>query len=257
MMETTEIYGALKGVRGKKPADLGKLEELLVRFSELVIENPRIADVEINPLLAGPDGLIALDARVILHPVSLADPDLPQSAIRPYPVQYISSFKISDGIEFTIRPIRPDDEPLVVQFHRELSERSVYYRYFSPLELSFRTSHERLITKCFVDYDREIALVAEHTGPHGKPLIVGIGRLIRGHSGNSAEVAFVVADRFQGKGLGTYLIEQLIAVGRTEGVSTLHGVLLFENSEMKTLFEKAGFAFEPPEAGVSAARLKL
>src|SRR5260370_690776 len=97
MMENTRIFQALKGVRGQKPVDLEKLEELLVRFSQLVVENRRIADVEINPLLAGPDVLLALDARVILHPASVKDADLPRPAIRPYPTQYVSEWRPADS----------------------------------------------------------------------------------------------------------------------------------------------------------------
>jgi acetyltransferase len=257
MMESTNIFQALKGVRGKGPVDLPKLEELLVRFSELVIENPRIADIEINPLLAGPDGLIALDARVILHPMSIADADLPRSAIGPYPAQYASEFVGRDGVKFSVRPIRPDDEPMMIDFHRHLSERSVYYRYFSPLELSFRTSHERLTARCFVDFDRELALVAEHIDDGKNTSIVAVARLMRDHSGNSAEVAFVVSDKFQHKGLGSYLLEQTIAIAKQEGISDLHAVVLSENLEMRNLFGRAGFALSEPEAGVASARLKL
>ena len=257
VMENTHIFQALKGVRGRKPVDLFQLEELLVRFSELVVENPRIADIEINPLLASPDKLIALDARVILHPRSVTDADLPRPTIRPYPTHYISKFTNKEGEQFTVRPIRPDDEPMMVDFHRHLSERSVYYRFFSPLELSFRTSHDRLITKCFIDYDREIALVAEHIAKDGKVVIVGVARIIREHTGNSAEVAYIVADNFQRKGLGTYLMQKTIEVARQEGLSNIHGVLLYENSEMRRLFERVGFKFGEPEAGVWSARLTL
>lgn len=257
MMENTNIFHALKGARGRKPVDLVQLEELLVRFSEVVIENPRIADIEINPLLAGPDTLVALDARVILHPATTADADLPRPAIRPYPTQYISKFTSKDGLECTVRPIRPDDEPMIVGFHKHLSERSVYYRFFSPLELSFRTSHERLITKCFIDYDRELALVAEHINANGKPEISGIARLIREHTGNGAEVAFVVADDFQRKGLGRYLMERTIEIAKQEGLSSIYGVLLFDNAEMRKLFEKVGFKFGGADSGVSSAHLNL
>ena len=256
MMENTRIIKALKGVRGRKPVDLTALEELLVRFSELVIENPRIADIEINPLLAGPDVLVALDARVILHPAAVADSGLPRPAIRPYPSQYISACKTRDGMHVTIRPIRPDDEPLVVDFHQQLSERSVYLRYFLPLELRFRTSHERLITKCFIDYDREIALVAEHKNERGTH-IAGIARLIRNHSGGKAEVALIIADKYQRRGLGTQLLRSIIDVARRENIEKLYGTMLWENSGMKDLFTKAGFRFGTPEAGVASAALEL
>ncbi len=257
MMEHTRILQALKGIRGQRPVDTDKLEELLVRFSELVVENPRIAEIEINPLLAGPDGIVALDARVILHPNSVQDAALPRPAIRPYPSQYISNWESHDGTTFTLRPIRPDDEPLMVDFHHQLSETSVYMRYFLPLKLDVRVSHERLFTKCFIDYDREIGLVAEYADEQGTRRIAGIARLIRKHCDNSAEVAFLVADKFQNRGLGTHLLEQTIQIARKEGISTLEGATLSDNFNMKDMFVKAGFKFAPPEEGVATACLKL
>ena len=257
MMENTRILQALKGVRGRKPVDLVKLEELLVRFSELVVENPRIADIEINPLLASEQGFIALDARVILHPATMRDAELPRPAIRPYPSQYISNWQTSDGTTFTLRPIRPDDEPLMVDFHHQLSENSVYMRFFLPLKLDFRVSHERLFTKCFIDYDREIGLVAEYTDEAGARRIAAIARLIRKHSDNSAEVAFLVADKFQNRGLGTHMLDTTIQIARKEGISTLEGATLSDNFNMKEMFIKAGFHFAPPEDGVASAELQL
>lgn len=257
MMENTRILQALKGVRGRKPIDLVKLEELLVRFSELVVENPRIADIEINPLLASEQGFIALDARVILHPATMRDAELPRPAIRPYPSQYISNWQTHDGTSFTLRPIRPDDEPLMVDFHHQLSENSVYMRFFLPLKLDFRVSHERLFTKCFIDYDREIGLVAEYADEEGARRIAGIARLIRKHSGNSAEVAFLIADKFQNRGLGTHMLDITIQIARKEGISTLEGATLSDNFNMKEMFIKAGFHFAPPEDGVASAELQL
>jgi acetyltransferase len=256
MMENTRILRALQGVRGRKPVDLEKLEELLVRFSELVVENPRIADIEINPLLAGPDGIIALDARVILHPASVRDADLPRPAIRPYPIQYVSIWQANDGTPFTVRPIRPDDEPLMVDFHHQLSETSIYMRFFSALKLDVRVTHERLMTKCFIDYDREMALVAEYTDDKGRHL-AGIARMVRNHSGNGAEVAFLVADKFQNRGLGTYLLERTMYVARKEGVGSLEAATLSENFNMKDMFVKAGFRFSPPDNGVITASMEL
>jgi acetyltransferase len=257
MMENTRILQALKGARGKKPVDLEKLEELLVRFSELVVENPRIADIEINPLLAGPEAIVALDARVILHPASIKDSELPRPAIRPYPNQYVSSWDAGDGQRFTLRPIRPDDEALMVDFHRQLSETSVYLRFFLPLRLDVRISHERLFTKCFIDYDREIGLVAEYLDEGGARRIAGVARLIRKHSDNSAEVAFLVADKFQNRGLGTHLLQEMINIARKEGISGLEGATLSENYGMKDMFARAGFKFSPPEDGVVNASLHL
>jgi acetyltransferase len=257
VMENTKVFQALKGVRGRKPVDLGKLEELLVRFSQLVVENPRIADIEINPLLAGPDILVALDARVILHPASIQDTDLPCPAIRPYPSQYISTWKAADNMEFTLRPIRPEDEPLVIEFNHQLSDRSVYMRYFLPLKLNFRVSHERLITKVFIDYSREIALAAEYADEQGVKHIAGIARLVREHSGNGAEVAFIVADKYQNRGLGSHFLECLITIARAEGISRLDGAVLSENVNMKDVLLRAGFQFGTPEDGAITAHLDL
>jgi acetyltransferase len=255
MMENTRILQALKGIRGRKPVDLEKLEELMVRFSELVVENPRIADIEINPLLASSEGIVALDARVILHPAVLTDAALPRSAIRPYPSQYVSSWHSGDGMQFTVRPIRPDDETLLVDFHKQLSEASVYLRYFNPLKLDARVAHERLVAKCFIDYDREIALVAEYTGLSGGRHLAGVARMIRQHNANSAEVAFLVADPFQHRGLGTYLLERIVYIARKEGVAVLEATTLSENHNMKDMFVRAGFRFSAPHEGVVAARL--
>src|SRR5215510_3598511 len=257
LMESTRILQALKGARGSKPADLAKLEELLVRFSELVVENPRIAEIEINPLLAGPDVLLGLDACVIVHPTNVPDLELPRPAIRPYPAQYISHWQAGDGTNFTLRPIRPEDEPLVVEFHHQLSDQSVYFRYFHPIKLDVRVAHERLITKCFIDYDRELALVAEHADEHGARHIAGIARMVRNHSDQGAEVAFIVADQYQHRGLGSHLLQCLIAVARCEGVAYLEGAMLAENYNMKDIFSRAGFHFGPPLEGTISATLHI
>ena len=161
MVEQTRIGEALKGVRGQSPVDMAELERLLVRFGQLVVEQPWVKELDINPLLASSDRLLALDARVVLHDPDTEEEDLPQTAIRPYPVQYISRGEMKDGEPMVIRPIRPEDEPLMVRFHESLSEESVYMRYFHMMNLDQRTAHERLTRICFIDYDREMALVAE------------------------------------------------------------------------------------------------
>ncbi len=163
MMEQTKIYTALGGIRGRRGVDLPGLEQLLVRFSQLVIEQRWISEIDINPLLASPERLIALDARVVLHDPSMTEDQLPRLAIRPYPLRYSGTCTCHDGEVIRVRPIRPEDEPLVVaEFHRTLSEETVFQRYLGHLGLSERTAHERLIRVCFSDYDREMALVAEH-----------------------------------------------------------------------------------------------
>src|SRR4051794_33977072 len=136
MMESTKIFTALKGVRGRKPVDIAALEDLLVRFSQLVVEQPWIKELDINPLLASSDRLLALDARVVVYGSEMTEDKLPRLAIRPYPTQYTGTFKMKDGTVVNIRPIRPEDEPAVAKFHEKLSERTVQLRYFQPMNLT-------------------------------------------------------------------------------------------------------------------------
>jgi acetyltransferase len=247
MMEQTRIYKALKGVRGRKSVDLAALEELMVRFSDLVIENPAIKEIDINPVLASAERLLALDARVVVHDKSVPDDQLPHSAIRPYPVQYVGEWKMNDGEEVLIRPIRPEDEPLMIEFHKKLSERSVYLRYFQPLKLTQRTAHERLTRICFLDYDREMALVAERKKPDGSPDIIGVGRLSKIHGRPEAELAALVQDELQGKGLGVELYRRLIQVARDQRLQKVHSNMLGENREMQHLCKRLGFKLSAPD----------
>jgi acetyltransferase len=242
MMEQTRVFTALKGVRGRKPVNMAALEHLLVRFSRLVLEQPWIAEIDINPLLASPDRLVALDARIVLHGPAVTLEQLPKPAIRPYPLQYVSTWTMKDGNQVTIRPIRPEDEPLMVRFHETLSDRSVYLRFFSSLSLSRRVAHERLLRICFGDYDREMALVAELTDPRaGETRIIAVGRMSKLHAGNEAEVAVLVADRFQKLGLGNELLRRVVQIARAEQLSRLSAEMLTDNIAMQLLFRRNGF----------------
>ncbi|HZQ47304.1 MAG TPA: GNAT family N-acetyltransferase, partial [Verrucomicrobiae bacterium] len=242
MMEQTRVYGALKGVRGRETVDLGALEQLLVRFSRMVVEQSWIKEIDINPLLVSPRQLVALDVRMLLHGPGVKREQLPKLAIRPYPVQYVNACKLKDGAALTLRPIRPEDEPLIVQFHKTLSEESVYYRYFSPLKLSERIAHERLTRICFTDYDREIILVANHQNPKtSKDEIVGVGGFRKLHGLNEAEFAIVISDAWQGRGLGTQLLNLLVQVGRDEKLARITASILPDNHAMQQVCRKAGF----------------
>lgn len=241
MMEQTRIFAALKGVRGRKPVNLPALEQLLVCFSQLVLELPWIKEIDINPLLATPEHLLALDARVVVHDSSILPEQLPRPAIRPYPSQYIHEWRFKDGTAVTIRPIRPEDEPLMVEFHRTLSERSVYLRYFCSLSLSTRVEHERLVRICFASYDRGFALVAEHKNPEtGHPEVLGVGRF-SAITSIEAETAVLVSDQWQGRGLGTELLSSVASVARAEKFKTLCGEILRDNMATQAIFKKVGF----------------
>jgi acetyltransferase len=241
LMEQTRVFAALQGVRGTAPVDLGALERLLVRFSELVVEQRRIKEIDINPLLVSSDRLVALDARIVLHPADVPDEDLPATAIRPYPIQYVQPWTLRDGTQVKIRPIRPEDEPLMREFHANISERSVYFRYLHLMALTERVAHERLTRACFIDYAREMALVAESPGAAGRPSILAVGRLIRIHGTNEAEFALVVIDARQGQGLGTELLRRLVQIGRDEGLSRIVATIAVDNREMQQVARKVGF----------------
>jgi acetyltransferase len=240
MLEQTKIYKALKGVRGRRPVDLAALEVLLVRFSALVAEQRWIKEIDINPLLASPDGLIALDARVVVHGADVKYEQIPRMAIRAYPTRYVSSWTLKDGTPVTIRPIRPEDEPAMVRFHETLSERSVYLRYFHLMNLEQRTQHERLTRICFIDYDREMALVAE-TADHE---ILGVGRLTKLHGCKEAEVAVLISDKWQGRGLGKELLARLLIVGADEKLTRLTADILPDNRGVMRVCEKLGFSLK-------------
>ncbi len=242
MIEQTQIFKALKGVRGRKAVDLTALQRLLVRFSYLVIEQPWIKELDINPLLVSAESQVAVDARAVLFGPEVTRDQLLRPAIRSYPTQYISTRKLRGGLEVTIRPIRPEDEPLMAKFHELLSERSVYNRYFTMLQLDQRITHERLTRICFNDYDREIALVADQKNPEtGKHEILGVARLSKLPGLGEAEFALVVADPWQNRGLGTQLLKLLVQVGRDEKLSRIKAHILPENREMQHLCKKLGF----------------
>ena len=245
MMERTKIYKALQGVRGRDPVDIVALEEILVQFGELVVEQRWIKEIDINPLLASANGIIALDARVVLYDKDVLEVDLPRLAIRPYPTQYVQAFRNKNGLPFVIRPIRPEDEPRVVAFHEKLSEESVYLRYFRSFQLSQRVAHERMTRICFVDYDRTIALVIEHENPEtGEDEIVAAGRLTRLPNPEEAEFAMLVSDDMQRQGLGTKMLECLLQFGQDEGIKVVEAYMLGANKGMLTICKRLGFNFE-------------
>ncbi|WP_165071381.1 bifunctional acetate--CoA ligase family protein/GNAT family N-acetyltransferase [Paludisphaera rhizosphaerae] len=259
MMEQTRIYTALKGIRGQASVDMKALEQLLVRFSDLVVEQPWIKEIDVNPLFASPDRLIVLDARIIVHSPLVHASDLPRAAIRPYPSQYTFPWTSKKGERLTIRPIRPEDEPLLVKFHATLSERSVALRYFHAMKYSTRIAHERLTRICFIDYDREMALVAESRDPDtGERKIRGVSRLSKIQGTDEAEFALIVSDDFQGRGLGSELLRRILQVGRDERVAVVRGEILPENVEMLRVSEKVGFkTTRDLEEGVVRAEMVL
>jgi acetyltransferase len=178
---------------------------------------------------------------------------------RPYPWQYVSSWTMRDGTQVTIRPIRSEDEPMMVKFHATLSDRTVYLRYFTSLSLSRRAAHERLVHVCTVDYELEMVLVAEHKDPQtGEPQILAVARLNQlssDHPNREAEVAALVSDRYQHQGLGTELLRRLIQIARDKKIDRLVAEMLWDNLTIQAVFKNLGFKLRSPldDASVQAA----
>ncbi len=240
LMQKTKIYEALQGVRGRQAINMEKLEQILIHFSQLIVENPRIKECDINPLFVSETEMIALDARIVLHDIQVPDHQLPRLAIRPYPLNYVKSIKLNNGTPVILRPIRPEDESLIVQFHRELSEHSVRQRYFEFMSLDQRVAHERLVRICFNDYDREWAIVAEITHQQQRK-IIGIGRLMRIPGTSVAQFKMTIMDAYHRLGLGTQLLQHLLQISKQEKLDVVNGDILSENSGMLKICQRLGF----------------
>jgi acetyltransferase len=246
MMEQTRIYKALKGVRGRKPVNLAQLEQLLVAFGQLVVEQRWIQEIDINPLLASSEQLLALDARVVLFGPEVTKDKLPRLSITPYPAEYVKSWKPAKGETLIIRPVRPEDEPLMAQFHKSLSKRSIALRYLNAVVLDERIGHDSLSRICFIDYDREMVLVAEQKDAKtGNREIVATARLSKIPGTNDGRFSMIVSDLWQSHGLGSELLTHLLQFAKDQKLDRVLATMSADNQIMRHLCEKHGFRFEP------------
>lgn len=244
LMEETKVYRVLsKGMRNRPPADLKMLEEVMVRFSNMIIDFPEIADVDINPLAVSNGKLYALDARIILDPEALSKrgESYPHLAIVPYPTKWVTPWRLTDGTDVILRPVRPEDEPLELEFVRSLSDESSRARFFRIIK---NLKHESLVRFSNIDYDREMAFIAETKEADGRRVEIGVGRLVLQQNRRRGEFAVVVADKYQDKGLGTKLVDMLINWAEEKGLESIYGIILPENRRMIQLSEKLGFRIE-------------
>jgi acetyltransferase len=224
-MEQTRIHVALREFRDEAALDLEALELLLVRFSRLVAEQRWIREIVIDPLHATSSGWRAFDVQMTLHDPHTNEEELPKLAIRPYPSEYVGGWTTKSGKQVTLRPIRPEDEPL----------------FLGAMGLSRRVEHDRLTRLCFIDYDREIALVVDHRNPEGEHRIRGVGRLVRLYGTADAEYSIVISDVMQGQGLGSELLRRLVEVARVEGIRRIVGDVLSDNRRMLKACRRLGF----------------
>jgi len=242
-IERTRVAEALGEFRGSPSIDFEQLETLLVRVSEMVCELPWIAEMDINPVIADENGVVAVDARVVVDPATARHPGrYGHLAILPYPAHLTQVRSSPDGQFYTIRAIRPEDADRLQEFVRHLSEESRYFRFVSALaELTPRM----LVRYTQIDYDRELALVAVvGTGTPGEERIVGVVRYLLNPDGTSCEFAVAIADDWQGRRLGATLMGAIVDAARTKGLHRIEGYVLANNAKMLGLMSRVGFRVE-------------
>ncbi len=247
-LTTTLAQLLIKKLKYLKNLDLPKesiedaLPLILVRLASMATEQPLIRNLQLQ-LRLYPDG----NPRITFATLQLIDPEtatasLPPPVIRPYPLQYIWQTNLKDGSPLKIRPIRPEDELKMVRFHQALSDETVYFRYFRPMTLQSRISHGRLSRICYIDYDRDMILVAENLAEKQEDeRIIAVGRLSRVRGQSDAEFAIVIRDAYQRRGLGSILLEKLVEIGKKENVGKIFADILPENKGMQKVAQKWGF----------------
>lgn len=247
MLETLKAWPLLRGYRGKPPVDMDKLIEAMMRLSYLVADFPEIMELDINPLLASETNVIAMDARILLSPSPDKKTTRPFAhlALRPYPDEFVRHTTLSDGTKILLRPIRPEDEPIWKDLLGSCSRETIYmrFRYMFHWE-----SHDVATRYCYIDYDREIAIVAEHTEENGKKLL-GVGRLVCEPGNETGEYAVLVADRWQNKGLGGILTDFCVEIAHKWNLKSIVAQTTPDNDRMITLFKNRDFTIEPESTG--------
>ncbi len=254
LMETTAIFRHISS--DSHSFGIEPLEEILVKFSQLIVDFPEIEAFDINPLIIDESGPVAVDARVvvdtgrIMHEV--AEHNHSHLVIAPYPTKYMAPRKLKDESQVLLRPIKPEDENRFNELFKSLSEETMRFRFF---EIIKELSHDTLSRYCNIDYDREVAIVAELQ--RGEPRIIGVVRLILEPDGKSGEFAILVGDEWQGLGLGSRLMDSIIDVGRDMRIEKIFGYVIANNYKMLQLCNKKGFKVESWDEETAKTSLTL
>ena len=255
MMEETKVYQLLKGYRNVPPANIKLLEEIIVRFSQMLVDFPQLKEVDINPLFINEKEAFAIDARIVIDKERVFAKLEPHQhlVITPYPKKYETLWKLRDGRTVLLRSIKPEDEPLWLEMFQNFSEESIRYRFFQIIK---DTPHETRVRYCNIDYDREIAIVPELT-EEGRRKILGVVRVSIEPDGKAGEIAFIVADPWQSLGLGTKLVDYTIEICKERGIETLYAIILPDNYRAISLLKKMGFNIKYLEDGTVKGTLNL
>jgi acetyltransferase len=255
IIEDTKIYKLLKGYRGMKSADIESIQYLLYKFAYLVMDFPQIKEIDINPFVVDHTGGVVLDAKIILDdtvdPESLKD--YSHLVISPYPQELMSEWTIEDGTEVLIRPIRPEDEPMEKELFNRISRQTEYFRFFGYIG---KVTHEMLARFTQIDYDREIALVAE-VEEEGQKMIAGVVRLVADANNDSAEFAILVGDQWQGKRLGSRFMDLIMEIAERRKIKKVYATVLNANVTMLHMFRKRGFQIKTEDTESSYAEKVL
>jgi acetyltransferase len=237
------------------PANLKLLDEIVLMFSQLLMDFPQIKEIDINPLLINEKEAFILDARITIDKASVFRKFEPHErmVISPYPKKYEILWALKDGREVLLRPIKPEDEPLWLEMFQSFSEESIRYRFFQMIK---DTPHEVRVRYCNIDYDREIAIVAELTEKDRKR-ILGVSRLSIEPDGKSGELAFIVGDQWQGLGLGTKLVDYTLEIAKEMSIETVYAIMLLDNNRALNLTKKMGFKLEYLSDGTVKGLLDL
>ncbi|MCW3989466.1 MAG: bifunctional acetate--CoA ligase family protein/GNAT family N-acetyltransferase [Candidatus Bathyarchaeota archaeon] len=255
IMEETKVYRLLQGYRNMPPANLKLLEEIMVRFSQILVDFPQLNEVDINPLFIDGKKALALDARFIIDRERVNRKFEPHEhlVISPYPKKYETHWMLRDGRTVLLRPIKPEDELLWLEMFRNFSNESIRYRFFRAIR---DTPHEMRVRYCNIDYDRELAIIAELT-EDGERKIMGVVRVPIEPDGKTGEFAFIIADPWQGLGLGSKLVDYMIEICTSKGLETLYGVILRDNTRAISLVKAMGFKIEHVDDETVRATLTL
>ncbi len=237
LINRTNVSRLLGAFRHMPPANMEALESVLLRVSEMVCELPMLTEMDINPLILDEHGVIAVDARIVVNYRQSSADRYSHMAIYPYPTHLVNHWQFVDGMDVTIRPIRPEDAELVQQFVRNLSEQSRYMRFMNSVQ---ELSQSMLVRFTQIDYSREMALIAV-TEIEGKEVELGVARFAINPDGESCEFALVIADSMHGKGLGQRLMTTLMDAARAQGLKIIEGEVLKKNADMLHLMERLGF----------------
>jgi len=248
MLESLKSWPLLQGYRGKPGVNIDRLIEIIMRFSYLVADYPEIKELDINPLLVTPEDVVALDARVVIDRDLVVHTVRPYAhlAVRPYPEEYVAERTLKDGTPVILRPIKPEDEPMWHELLGSCSTQSLWFRFSYLFK---QTTHEMASRYCFIDYDRELGIVAE-VEEEGQRKLIGVGRLVADADHEAAEYAVIVTDRWHGHGLGGLLTDYCIEVADHWGVEKIVAEVSKDNNRMLATFRNRGFDLNEEEQDV-------